>query len=350
MEIYIEGRKYPKEWILSFTNMQKFAHLAGDFIYIEVRVKLSLLEELVKRGKKIVYMEVEEPNRFFVTDPEFRRDKYEFYFHKILTLCPYTTEWLNKKQGKERRIPVFYPIDGDLTPPKAEKIYDIIYSGGIYAKWMYEDLKAMSRFKYKFVAHHGMLVYRYLPGLYPFRKLRQYFPKLNLFEPARKYITDNNIPHLEKWKIMSQTRITLTHNIVPCFVSNLKNIYSTEGWEDNKAFDALPRPSVWQNVRNFFDKLGGKTYIVPQLKTRAFEAALCRSLILCRRDPFNMIEKYFEPGKEFVYYEPGKLAEKVDEILANWSAYEPIIEAAHQKFMNEYTTKRFFEKYLEHLV
>ncbi len=350
MEIYTEGRKYPKEWILSFTNMHKYAHLAGDFLYIEVRTKLKLLEDLKKKYEKIVYMEVEEPNRFFVKDPEFRRDKYEFYFYKILTLCVYTTKWLNKLQGSERRTAVFYPIDDALAPPKMEKIYDIIYSGGLHAEWMFEDLKAMTPFKYKFIAHHGMLTYKWLPNLYIAQKLRQFFPKLHLFEPGRKYITENNIPHLEKWNIMAQTKICLTHNIVPCNVANLRNVYETPHWEENEAFSHLPRPSFWGNIRNVFLYIYGKTYIVPQLKTRAFEAALCRSLILCRRDPFNIIKNYFEEGKEFVYYEPGKLAEKVKEILANWESYQPMIEAAHQKFKAEYSTKRFFEKYLQNLV
>ena len=41
----------------------------------------------------------------------------------------------------------------------------------------------------------------------------------------------------------------------------------------------------------------------PQLKTRSFEAAIMKSLILCKRDQFGTIEKWFEPNKEFVYYD-----------------------------------------------
>ena len=100
-------------------------------------------------------------------------------------------------------------------------------------------------------------------------------------------------------------------------------------------------------MTNFLNHLRGKVYMVPQLKTRAFEAALCHSLILCLRDPFNIIERFFEPDKEFVYYEPGKLEEKIREILANYDSYKPMIERAHKKFMAEYTTKRFVEKFLK---
>lgn len=349
MEILNEGRKYPKEWIASFTHMEKFAPLAiSDFLYIEVRLNFKVLEKY--KGRKIVYMDMEEPNRFFVSNPVFRRDAYEYDFYKILTMCPFTAVWLNKKQGSERRTPVFYPVDDELAPPKEEKIYDIIYSGGLYSDWLFADVKTISKFKYNFIAHNGALTYKFFPNLYVIGKIKQLFPRFkNMFEGGRRYITKSNIPHLEKWKIMAQTKITLVHNIVPCSVSNLANIYGTDGWEDNEAFRLLPRPNLFTPLTAIFNRLRGKTYIVPQLKSRAFEAALCRSLILCRRDEFNVIERFFEPDKEFVYYEPGKLEEKVREILANFDAYQPIIENAYQKVKKEYTTQRFFEKYLKNL-
>lgn len=244
---------------------------------------------------------------------------------------------------------VFYPIDPELGPPEMGKKYDIIYSGGIYSDWLFDDLKTISKFNYKFVAYNGVLTYKFLPNLYIVKKIKQKFPHLKFLEKGARYITDSNIPHLEKWKIMAQTKITIVHNIVPCYASNLVNIYNTEGWQDNEAFSLLPRPNFFTSITTFFNQLRGKTYIVPQLKSRAFEAALCHSLILCRRDQFNIIENFFEPEKEFVYYEPGKLEEKIREILSNWSVYELVIENAHKKFLAEYTTEKFFEKYLKNL-
>ncbi len=349
MEILTVGRKYPKEWFGSFTNMEKFASQAGDFHYIDTRFKFAILEGM--RDKKIVYLDMEEPNRFFVSDPSFRRDEYEDYFWKILTMCPFTAIWLNKKQGNNRRIPVFYAVDPEYTPQKTEKKYDIIYSGGLYSNWLFEDVKTISKFKHKFVAYDGVLHYKFLHNCYPIRKLRaqikKYFPLLKFLEPGAKYITESNIPHLEKWKIMAETKITLTHNMVPATPANIQNVYNVPGWEENEAFSLIPRKM--NKFVSFFNHLIGKTYEVPQLKSRAFEAGLCRSLILCRRDNFNVIEEYFEPGKEFVYYEEGKLEEKIREILSDWESYEPIIENAYHKVMAEYTNKRFFEKYLKDL-
>lgn len=334
---------------MSFTNMDKFAHRAGDFVYLEVRINFKGLLGPALKGKKIVYMDIEEPNRFFVSDPVFRREEYEHYFYKILTICPFTATWLNKQQGAERRVPVFYPIDPELAPPKMEKIYDIMYSGGLHSKELFENVKTISRFNYKFIAQSGVLTYAFLPNCRVVRKLRHLFPRFKIMEAGARYITEQNIPHLEKWKIMAQTKITLLQNTVPCNASGVQNVWQTEGWEDNEAFALFPRPSVWRTIANFFDRIRSKTFTVPQLKTRAFEAALCRSLILCRRDPWNVIERFFEPDREFIYYEPGKLEEKVREILSDFKRYEPVIENAHKKFMAEYTTQRFFEKYLKDL-
>jgi len=55
------------------------------------------------------------------------------------------------------------------------------------------------------------------------------------------------------------------------------------------------------------------------------------------------VEEFFEPEKEFIYYDDKKdLEEKVDEITKNWEKYEHITEAAYQKAINNYTTKHLF--------
>ena len=86
--------------------------------------------------------------------------------------------------------------------------------------------------------------------------------------------------------------------------------------------------------------------VVPQLKSRAFEAAFSRSLILCKRDPFNIIEKYFEPEKEFIYFNEGALSETVAMILQSYDDYQPVIDRAFERAKKEYTTDAFFHKFL----
>ena len=86
------------------------------------------------------------------------------------------------------------------------------------------------------------------------------------------------------------------------------------------------------------------------MKSRLFEAAFSKSLILCKRDPFNLIERYFQVNKEFVYFEEGKLEGKIQEILENFRIYEKIIDCAFKRAVKNYTTKEFFLRYLKDLV
>jgi len=85
----------------------------------------------------------------------------------------------------------------------------------------------------------------------------------------------------------------------------------------------------------------------PQIKTRPFDAAFCKSLILCKRDDWNIIEEWFEPNKDFLYYnEANDLEEMINKVLNNYDDYLPMIESAHKKALNNYTTRHFIQKYL----
>jgi spore maturation protein CgeB len=128
--------------------------------------------------------------------------------------------------------------------------------------------------------------------------------------------------------------------LYPTF-SHLRNVWRYKKWQDNLAFSQLPAP--WQAGRFFLNKAD---MIVPQLKSRPFEAAFSKSLILCKKDPFNVIENYFEPGKEFIYYEEGNLVETVSTILQSYDNYQLIVDRAFDRAQNEYTSEAFFKKFL----
>ena len=122
------------------------------------------------------------------------------------------------------------------------------------------------------------------------------------FSPER-IVTDRNVTYKEKLNIISETKINVIHNLT-----------------------------------------GNGT---PQLKTRPFESAFCKSLILCRRDNWNIIEEWFEPNKEFLYYENSvDLEILIRNVLENYDDYLPIINSAYNRAINNYTTRHFIEKYL----
>jgi hypothetical protein len=341
MKIFTTVRKVSAEVPMSFFNFERFEKQCGDFSLIDARINFKSLLEI--KDKKLVYFEIEEPNRFASTDPAFRRDEYEWCFHKILTVCPYTAEWLNKTQGKDRRQFVFFPFNENLIPPKREKLYDVIYFGGIHSQEIFRMIKIISKFNYRFIAPNEIKSYGVIANSKIARKIKKI---LSLKSPKEKYITDKDIPHLKKLELISQTKVTIVHNLLSFNVAYARNIQNTPDFKSNRAFESIPPKNFLRTILHFFLK---KEYLVPQQKTRLLEAAFCRSLILCRKDPFNVIEKFFTPDKEFVYYEEGRLEEKLRDILVHYDDYVEIIENAYQKATKEYTTLAFFEKYLKNL-
>jgi hypothetical protein len=266
------------------------------------------LDEIKKM--RVVRLEFEEPNKFFI--PE-NFDAYDGDFHKVLTLCPYTAEYFNERQAAERRVPIFFPFNETFIPSKREKLYDIIYTGHLHPKPILRDMRTISQFNYRLVSNSGHAL-----------------------------VTDKGVGYQEKLDLISQSKITLTHNLLYPTVRHVLNVWKYPNWRSHKAFIEIP------GALGLLNKMfTGYEIAVPQLKSRIFEAAFCRSLILCKKDNFNVIEKYFTHNKEFVYYEEGKLFEKVNSILGNFEDYLPLIERAYNRAVKEYTTAAFYEKFLK---
>lgn len=318
MQIFNPGAKVSKEDPMQQYDFNRFEKQAGDFYLVEARIAFGHFEKI--KDKKIVYLQAEEPNRFLSTDYYFRGDDYDTYFYKILTICPYTAKWMNELYRTNRSEVVFRPINEEKVPPKAEKKYDVIYVGNIGSKEVNGILHTLRKFNYRFVARS-----------------------------KNKHVTDRDVSYKEKMKLLSETKIAVIYGLLTARGKWLRAVWSTPHIEKNEAFSLLPK-KTWYNWLWSF--VSTKEYIIPQFKTRAVESAVSRTLMLCRRDPWNVIEKWYTPDVDFVYYDEGKLEEKLREILADWHTgkYQKIIENAYQKTMREYTTKAFFEKYLRNLV
>lgn len=259
---------------------------------------------------RVVRLEFEEPNKFFIGE---KFDSYDIDFHKVLTLCPFTATFLNNRDGIDRRVPIFFPFNDAFTPPPAQKLYDIIYTGHLHPKPIMRDMEAIRRFNYRLVSNSN-----------------------------HELVTNRGISYQAKLNLISQTKITLTHNLLYPTVRHVLNVWKYPSWSTNEAFLDIPKGLIGLAKR----LLMGREIEVPQLKSRIFEAAFCRSLILCKKDNFNVIETFFTPDEEFVYYESGQLITTINKILANYDSYLPVIERAYKRATEHYTTTTFFEKYL----
>lgn len=300
-----------------YMHFEDYASKCGDFVLVqggfvqptswkEYGLSGKKLEKIKK--KRIVRLEFEEPNKYFVAD---HPEVYDHEFYKVFTICPYTAEWLNKKYGENKNIPIFFPISERYIPKSTKKTIDIIYSGHILSQELKYELYSLKQFNYAVVSNSKDKIVNYRSASYE-----------------------------DKMKLYSKSKITLVHNLFyKQYIHRIINVWLSGDFWNNKAFQEIPLPwKPWGLLK--------RNMYVPQLKSRVFEAAVSRSLILCRRDNFNVIEQYFEPNKEFVYYDAGKLIPTIEKILKNFDQYNVIIERAYKRAVNNYTTKAFVNKYL----
>ena len=300
-----------------YLDFSRFENKCGDFVLVEAafeqsaqweQFKLTTAELKKILEKKIVRLEFEEPNKFYIGD---HTEIYDKYFYRIFTIDPYTAKWLNKMEKRDVRVPIYFPFNEDYIPQKSTKKYDIIYTGHIVSNKLLQDLKTLTKYKYRFVSNS-----------------------------KSSLVTNRGASYEEKIRLISESKITLVHNLQYPKIFHIFRLWLVKNYQKNEAFKLIPK---WYE---FWKLIFNKNILVPQIKSRLFEAAFSHSVILCRRDPFNVIERFFVPGKEFVYFEEGHLSEKIDEILSNYDYYSEIAENAYKKAISNYSTKAFVRDYL----
>ena len=308
MQILAEGTKtYPDDPARHF-EFARFTGRAGGFWLAAGHFDFETLRPLA--GQKVVYLDLEEPNRFFSADPAFNRHAYEDSFHHVLTLCPYTAAWLNRRQASARRTPVFFPFNERFIPERCEKSFDVIYTGHLVAPAVSRLVDAIAPFNYRLVSQTD--------------------------DPR---VTDRSASYVQKLELIARSRVTVVQNLLFLRPGHVRAVRSVAGWEENEAFGDIVRAA------DDGEASAGEV-VAPQIKSRVFEAAFCRSLILCRRDRWNVIERFFEPGEQFVYYEEGSLRETLGRILADFGTYKRLIDRAFERAREQYTTEAFFNRYL----
>lgn len=289
---------------VTYFNLERFAGEAGNYHLGVGFINFKCIESLPDNS--VALMCFEEPNGFF--GPEmFLCHRHLNKVFKVFTICPYTAEWSNSRFPGNKWEASFIPFNEELVPPPVAKEFDLVYSGS--ERWgTQETIAAMRQVK-------GCFIH---------------------FNQA-PHVTHVGVSYREKLNLFAKSRIAVVHNLLfpePVYVDGI--------WRDRP--DALFRNRALEQLAQ-----RRPNPLMPQLKTRLFEAAFCRALILCRRDPWNLAERFFEPGKEFVYYDEGNLAPTVKAILSDYGRYLPVVEAAHRRALAEYTTRRYFDKHLKDL-
>lgn len=288
-------------------DFSTFSETTADVVFIACYINHELLS--VVSGKPIWCLDLEEPNKFFSKAMLEHNQQVDRRLDRIFSICPYTCDWLNRREGSDRRVPVFFPFPGRSIPDRQAKDFDVIYTGHVWP--------ALREFVEPMLRHRYCLVSR------------------RLGNDLDRHITHHTASYRKKLDLIARSRVAVIHNLLFPSEKHVRQVRQLPEASDNVAFSQLfaPQPP--------------DVPVVPQLKSRLFEAAFCRSLILCARDDWNVVERYFEPESEFVYFRRGELAETLDRVLSNFGRYEEVVENAFRRASAEYTTEMFAKRYLQ---
>jgi hypothetical protein len=315
MKVLQEGRRsYPQDPTRNF-DFRRFEDVCGDFLLVEGYIDFRELKNYP--DERIVYLEFDEPNRFFSSDPNFNHFEYEGTLYKVFTLCPYTAKWLNARYEDDKRVPIFFPFNEDHIPPVREKEFDVIYTGHILSRPIHKMLKDLRRYNYRIVSNS-----------------------------ASPLVTDRGVSYSRKIDLISRSRVCLTHNLLFPRRKEVRNLQKIKDFKDNDAFRLVAGRTSMESI---VGGVLGAGPVVPHIKSRVFEAAFCQSLILCRNDSFNVIENFFKPDREFIYFEPNELQDQLNDILRNFDSYSDIIRNAYNRATREYTTRAFVDRFLKNV-
>ena len=230
--------------------------------------------------------------------------EYDKRFNTIYSICPYTTRWLNSLNLGRKYKTIFYPFCKSLIPEETEKQYDVIYHGGIHGEEHVNCLLTMKHFNYRYVTmtnHINQLTQQCLP-----------------------FATNLNVSFREKIDLIARSKTSVCYNLVHVAPNHVSPIQSRPRWQENEAFNEV-----------------GRQNIMPQFKTRVHEAAISKTLNLIYRDPWNIIERYYKPESEFIYFDNAEdLRNRIKDVVENWGAYQNVVDSAYQKAMS-YTTDKF---------
>lgn len=258
-------------------------------LYPNVELHIDVRNFTREEGKKYICLDFELPNGFVFEGT--RNDyinHYEKLYDKIITICPYTVKKRNESLGKQLYEYSYYPSSDNWDHFSENKTNDIIYAGSGTDWFLTDDILKFNR--------------------------------IIINKENRKYSTHSNVSFDEKMKLISQSKIALTHNLISC--NHIHN----------------------KNVDGFYT-IKGDT--LTQHKSRIIEAARCKTLILCKEDNFNIIEDWFTPNEDFIYYNDDNFENIVNKILNNYDRYQHIIESAYNKVKNLYNVNNFIKEFIK---
>ena len=243
------------------------------------------------------------PCEFLLKSNYYYFDAYE-QFTEVYCVCPFTCAFMNNHFGYEKFIYIPYPYTNYSLDSFGN--YEAVSSwfGSINGDEHAGAIDVISKFPYKYITSQQNT---WLHHPYEYNKC-----------------THVNISTEDKLKEVSKCKSSLTFNKL----YKAPSIQYNPGYEGNEL-------KIWDSYAS--------EGILPQFKVRTHEIATCKSLILCKKDPWNLIEDFYEPNKHFIYFENNsELEDILNDVDKNFEKYIPMIEAAYEQ-VQKYSVENIFE-------
>ena len=243
-----------------------------------------------------VRLDLEEPN-FLISryaahaspeEGEQQVRRHEAAYNHTLSLCPFTSAWVNSILNRQQRTAVYYPFAPQLIPAYVspfERVHDMTL-----VAWHKLGRPIQSVLEKVFPNYQSVWITRN-----PLNSYGQLYHKVKpVFGQTLK----------DKLSILSRSKVCLVYNAYMDKGENIKamkrRLKERPVLWSHKAFGRfIPHSTQAQSTT-----MGRNVpLLLPQLKARTIEAAACGCLMLIYNDGFNIVEKYFTPNEDFLYWD-----------------------------------------------
>jgi hypothetical protein len=253
------------------------------------------IKEQYKDYKRRCLLALWSPCEFTARADYYHFDHYDF-FTDVYCICPFTCNFMNEHYGYEKFKYIPYPYTNYSVKEFGNYDADCSWMGSIHGEDHIRSIETMMNFKYKFLTSQRNTWMRHP---YEFGNC-----------------THVMLPNEQKLIELSRCRSSLSFNMIYMSPASKKN--------NLQAFERFNEG------------------IMPQFKVRNHEIASSKSLLLVKKDPWNLMEDFYQPEEEFIYFENfDELKERIQDVSVNFEKYEDIVEAAFLRSKN-YTAERIY--------
>ena len=251
----------------------------------------------------VVYFDLEEPNKWWTRlKPETQANR---SFEWTLTIDPHSAEFFRSMNGRPGES-CFIPTNPDLVPPPSNmKKYDVVYTGHLVSRDLVELLNRLSK----------------------------QFSVAVVSNSNHRLVTHRNLSYADKLRVVADARLALVHNTLWVQKSEFVQLRANlPKWRMHGSFRHLRR---WERA----------VQLVPQLKSRIFEAAFCATVPVVISDKWNVWRSFFD-SEEVVQTGSHEAVQTIAHELDNPQNLHERGRHLRDKSFEKYTTRAFAEKYL----